>query len=77
VSTFEPAPRRPRTPPRRRWTPLSLAVVAIAVVLAFLVGLSLGRALEDGPAAPAPTTGVRTLTPVPLPPATTTVTVTR
>jgi len=72
----ESAPRRPRTPPRRRWTPLSIAVVAIAVVLAFLVGLSLGRALEEGPSAPATTTGVRTLTPVPLPPATTTVTVT-
>ena len=77
MSVLEPAPRRPRTPPRRRWTPLSVAVVAIAVVLAFLVGLSLGKALEEGPAAPATTTGVRTLTPVPLPPATTTVTVTR
>ena len=77
MSTLEPGRRRPRTPPRRRWTPLSVAVIAIVVVLAFLVGLSLGRALEEGPGTPATTTGVRTLTPVPLPPATTTVTVTR
>jgi hypothetical protein len=74
---LEPAPRRPRTPPRRHWTPLSVAVIAIVVLVAFLVGLSLGRALEEGPAPTGTTTGVRTLTPLPLPPATTTVTVTR
>ena len=66
--------RRPR-PPRRRplWHPL-LAVLGLVVVL--LVGVSIGRALEDGPSPGGTQTSLRTLQPQPLPPAASTVTVT-
>jgi hypothetical protein len=46
------------------------------VVLAFAVGLALGRALEEEPDPGGTVTAVRTLRPVPLPPVTATVTVT-
>jgi hypothetical protein len=60
---LEPArPRRP--PPRRRAWPRVLAVAA-AVLAAFALGLSLGKALGDGPEADATVTYVRTLTPLP------------
>jgi hypothetical protein len=48
--------------------------VALAAV-AFLAGLGLGRALEEGKSDPALRTQVRTLTPTGLPPARQTVTV--
>lgn len=69
-----PPPRSRRAPRRSRGrTLLALA----GVVVAFLVGLSLGRALEDGPAPGETRTSVRTLRPLPLAPAAlTTVTVT-
>jgi hypothetical protein len=71
VSSFE---RRPRKPPRNPlWKP---ALTVLGVVLALLVGISLGRALEDGPSPGGTQTNVRTLEPQPLPPATRTVTVT-
>jgi hypothetical protein len=50
--------------------------VLLGVVAGLLVGISLGRALEDGPAPGGTQTSVRTLQPQPLPPAPRTVTVT-
>jgi hypothetical protein len=71
VSSVE---RRSRKPPRTPlWKP---ALTVLGVVLALLVGISLGRALEDGPSPGGTQTNVRTLEPQPLPPATRTVTVT-
>lgn len=67
-----PRPSRP-APRRSLWRP-ALTLVGLAVVLA--VGISIGRALEDGPAPGGVQTSVRTLTPQPLPPAARTVTVT-
>lgn len=62
-------------PSRRNpvWRPL-LALAGALLLLA--VGISVGRALEDGPAAGGTRTMVRTLEPRPLAPAATTVTVT-
>ena len=48
----------------------------LGLVVALLVGISLGRALEDGPSPGGTQTNVRTLEPQPLPPAARTVTVT-
>ena len=68
-----------RRPPRRRrsplWWPLLWLVALLAVLL---LGISIGRALEEGPSPGGTETRVRTLNPQPLPPAahTTTVTVT-
>jgi len=47
-----------------------------AAVLLLLVGISVGRALEDGPAPGGTQTNIRTLQPEQLPPAARTVTVT-
>ena len=66
--------RRPR-PPKRN--PLWRALLAVlGLVAALLLGISLGRALEDGPSPGGTRTGIRTLKPQPLPPAARTVTVT-
>jgi hypothetical protein len=65
--------RRPRRAPR-------VLGVGVAIVLAFAVGLALGRALEEAPQPGGTQTVVRTLQPAPLPPAgreTVTVTVER
>ena len=51
-------------------------LVVIGVLAGLLVGISLGRALEDGPSPGGTQTNVRTLKPQPLPPASRTVTVT-
>jgi hypothetical protein len=51
-------------------------LVALGVVIVFVLGLSIGRALEDGPSPGGTETRVRTLQPEPLPPAPRTVTVT-
>lgn len=66
--------RRPRHRPlwRRPLVRLALAVVVAALFL--LVGLSLGRALDEGPSPGGTRTSVRTLDPRPLPPVTVTVT---
>jgi hypothetical protein len=66
-----------RNPLPRRTNPLlrpALAVLGLLAVL--LLGISIGRALEDGPSPGGTQTNVRTLTPQPLPPAARTVTVT-
>lgn len=67
-------------PPRRRppardplWRP---ALAVLGLLAALLLGISIGRALEDGPSPGGTQTSVRTLEPQPLPPATRTVTVT-
>ncbi len=64
-------PRRPRRNPLVR--PLATALVGL---LLLLVGVAIGRALEDGPAPGGTLTNVRTLQPQPLPPAGRTVTLT-
>jgi hypothetical protein len=51
-------------------------LIVVGLVLVLLVGISLGRALEDGPSPGGAQTNVRTLDPQPLPPAARTVTVT-
>jgi hypothetical protein len=67
---------RPR-PPRRGRNPLLLPALAVlGLFLVLLVGISIGRALEDGPDPGGTQTNVRTLEPQPLPPAARTVTVT-
>jgi hypothetical protein len=66
--------RPPRRPPRSPvWRP---ALALLGLVAALLVGISIGRALEDGPSPGGTQTSVRTLEPQPLPPAARTVTVT-
>jgi hypothetical protein len=70
------ARRRPPRQPLRRHPLVRLAAGAALAVLLLLVGISVGRALEDGPAPGGTQTGVRTLEPRPLPPAGSTVTVT-
>ncbi|HEY7604117.1 MAG TPA: hypothetical protein VH760_07630 [Gaiellaceae bacterium] len=71
-----PIARRERRPPRKRrgWARPLLWLAAIVVV--FGVGLALGEALHDNPSGGTQTV-VRTLKPLPLPPARETVTVTR
>ena len=68
----------PRRPARRRTRDRLLrpALVLLGLLAAFLVGLALGKALEEGPAPGGTQTSVRTLEPHSLPPAPRTVTVT-
>ena len=67
----EPRPRRRRRNPV--WRP---ALAVLGLIAALLLGVSIGRALEDGPSPGGTETRVRTLQPEPLPPAPRTVTVT-
>jgi hypothetical protein len=71
VNTRERRPRKPS--PNPLWRP---ALTAVGLVVALLVGISLGKALDDGPSPGGTQTNVRTLEPQPLPPAARTVTVT-
>jgi hypothetical protein len=67
----------PRTRPARRSRRLLVVAAAlILVALAFALGLAVGQALEDNPRPGGSVTKVRTLKPLPLPPARLTVTVT-
>ena len=54
-----------REPPRRR----RIVVPALAALVAFVLGIALGQALEDNPQPGGTQTLVRTLTPLPLAPA--------
>lgn len=65
----------PRRPPRReRRNPfVRPALAVLGLVAALLLGISIGRALEDGPNPGGTRTLVRTLEPQPLPPAARTV----
>lgn len=65
----QPSRHRPR-PRRSRWPRRLFVVVAAALLLA--VGIAIGQALGDGPAAGVTQTSVRTLEPLPQEPATTT-----
>lgn len=69
-----PARRPPRGRRRNPW--LRPALTALGLLLLLLVGISIGRALEDGPNPGGTRTNVRTLQPQPLAPAERTVTVT-
>lgn len=70
-------PARERRPPRpSRRSPVRAILTFLAFLLVLLVGISVGRALEDGPSPGGTRTEVRTLVPRPLPPAAGTVTVT-
>ena len=72
-----PAPRRERERRRRaRRRGLGLAVRVLVVAAVFAAGLALGQALDDSPGTGSKLTEVRTLKPLPLPPAERTVTVT-
>ena len=72
--------RAERRRPRRRsvWqSPLArVALGFVAAVFLLLVGVSVGRALEDGPEPGGTQTNVRTIEPEQLPPVARTVTVT-
>ncbi len=60
---------------RRRFFP-RWAVLAVALLVAFVTGMAFGQALDDGPEPGRTTTSVRTLTPLPQQPPARTVTVT-
>ena len=75
MSTSVP-PRRDRRPPKRRRL-LRLWILALVVIAVFAAGLALGESLKDNPKPGGTQTLVRTLKPLPLPPAQETVTVRR
>ena len=70
-----PQIRAERRPPRRR-SPLWFLVWALVIVAVFAAGVALGEALHDNPSGGTQTL-VRTLTPLQVPPARETVTVTK
>lgn len=80
MTELRPSERRarPRRDARRRRRRRAGAIASgiLLAGLLFLAGLSLGRALEEGPEPAGPQTLVRTLVPETLPPVTRTVTVT-
>jgi len=68
--------RRPRRRPLWQSPAARLALGLAAAAFLLLVGISVGRALEDGPEPGGTRTNVRTLEPEELPPVARTVTVT-
>lgn len=66
--------RRPRRRPLWQRPLVRVAALAATLLLTLLLGISVGRALEDGPAPGGTRTDVRTLEPRPLPAVTVTVT---
>ena len=77
MNVSESRVRRRRPPRSRRLGPLLVAGAVAGIAAAFLLCLAVGRAVEEGPRPAGTITQVRTLTPLELPPATRTVTVTR
>ena len=71
-----PSRARPARRPRRRRPLLRLLVGLVAIAAVFALGLALGEALHDNPPGGETQTLIRTLKPLPLPPARETVTVT-
>jgi len=65
-----------RPPARRPNRLLRPALTVLGLLVAFVVGVALGGALDEGPAPGGTQTSVRTLQPRSLPPAARTVTVT-
>ena len=72
-----PPRARPARRQRRRRPLVRLLAGLVVLVVVFGLGLALGEALHDNPSGGGTQTLVRTLTPLPLPPARETVTVTR
>ena len=68
TTLYEPSERRGRPPRRRRRWPRRLAFV-LAVLFVFVLGLSFGKALNDGPEPGVTQTSIRTLEPLPQQPA--------
>jgi hypothetical protein len=62
VSTLDPTLRRRRKPPRR-WS--RKAALALGVLLVFLVGYGVGRAVDDNPRPGPLVTTIRTVDPAP------------
>ena len=60
---FRAVPRR--TPARRGRRVVRVALVLLAIAAAFLLGIALGKALNDGPRDGKTVTYVRTLEPLP------------
>ena len=75
--SVSPVSRRERPPPKRRRGLLWFWLSLLALVAVFGLGLALGQALQDNPKPGGTQTVVRTLKPLPIPPARETVTVTR
>jgi hypothetical protein len=71
-------PRAGRRPPRsaRRRSLTRPVLIGLGLLALLLLGIAIGRALEDGPDPGGTVINVRTLSPQPLPPAARTVTVT-
>jgi len=57
--------RRPRPRPRRRGKVIRAVAAVLVLVAVFLVGIALGKALDDGPKRGGTETVVRTLEPLP------------
>ncbi|MGE5274824.1 MAG: hypothetical protein ACM3QU_13825 [Verrucomicrobiota bacterium] len=72
-----PTSARPARRARRPRPLLRLLVGLVVIVAVFALGLALGEALHDNPSGGGTQTLVRTLKPLPLPPARVTVTVSR
>ena len=62
-------PSRPRRRPARKSPWRRVALLAAALLVVFLVGIALGKALDDSPAPATTQTVVRTLEPLPQQPA--------
>jgi hypothetical protein len=72
-----PSRARPARRQRRRRPVIRLLVGLLVLIVVFGLGLALGEALHDNPSGGGTQTLVRTLKPLPLPPARETVTVRR
>lgn len=76
MSLLEETGRERRAPPSRRRRVGRLALLAVGLVLAFLLGMAFAQTLDDRPSPTGTVTSVRTLEPLPQGAPTRTVTVT-